>query len=265
MIQTGEAHKDFAVAQATERKRLIGKIKSVNSLSETEINEMYHLFIRYYENTSLQKFRDDLLRKRDVLLASTDKQIIGFTTITEMKFTTSTNQLVVGLFSGDTIVNQLYWGKTPLKRLFFVYLWRQKIKYPFVPVYWLLISKGYKTYLILTNNFLSYFPQAKRSTPVHIKDILNQYARDLYGDRYDASTGLIYSQGKNDHIKNGVAPVDSHLRSQNINIKFFVEQNPNWQQGDELVCLARVDFLSLLFGFLKAIFKSKFQKSKQTE
>jgi hypothetical protein len=33
-----------------------------------------------------------------------------------------------------------------------------RVKYPFNEFYWLLISKGYKTYLLLANNYYVYYP-----------------------------------------------------------------------------------------------------------
>ncbi len=49
-------------------------------------------------------------------------------------------------FSGDTIIEKEYWGNRALTCAMYRYIVSFKLRYPLVPVYWILISKGFKTY-----------------------------------------------------------------------------------------------------------------------
>ena len=47
-------------------------------------------------------------------------------------------------------------------------------------------------------------------------------------------------QGRDGHLKQGVAPVDQDALAED-DIRFFVTKNPGYVEGDELVCLGLVD------------------------
>ena len=64
-----------------------------------------------------------------------------------------------------------------------------RLKNPFTPVWWFLISKGYKTYLLLANNFINYYPRYELPTPPLYKDLIGQSALKLYPENYDQHSG----------------------------------------------------------------------------
>ena len=66
-------------------------------------------------------------------------------------------------------LNKQFWGSPALGIQFLIYLWKLKIKSITRPVYWFLISKGYKTYLLMANNFSEHYPRFEKSTPTFEK------------------------------------------------------------------------------------------------
>ena len=52
-----------------------------------------------------------------------------------------------------------------------------RIKYPFNELYWLLISKGYKTYLLLANNYYVYYPNIKDENQ-HLSEVVEHYCEN---------------------------------------------------------------------------------------
>jgi hypothetical protein len=103
---------------------------------------MYEVLNKYYESE-----KDAVILMRD----SVENRIQGFSTILDVRMKIG-GKTVVGAFSGDTIIERSYWGQGILGKAFLSYMLKQKLKNPFRTFYWFLISKGYKTYLLMANN-----------------------------------------------------------------------------------------------------------------
>lgn len=225
--------------------KLVATCVRVDGLEPHEIDEMFRLFGAYYANVSFEQFRRDLLNKEHVFVMRDPQQpdIKGFSTIVAVSAPAG-KRTARGFFSGDTVIDQAYWGQGALGVVFLKFLFLQKLRHPFSPLYWFLISKGYKTYLLMANNFASYYPRYEKPTPPAIQALIDSFALQLYPDTYDAGRGLIVhpqDQAK-DRLKTQVAPIDAELLSRNRRVAFFVERNPDWQRGDELACLGEMTF-----------------------
>jgi len=230
---------------------------SVHHLPNGDIEQMYRLFEQYYDCVSFETFRKDLLKKDRVIVARNPDSgpIKGFTTLKIMDIEYEMNgkkHYATGVFSGDTIVSPEYWGSRVINGAFAATLLKEKIKRPFSPVYWFLISKGYKTYLLLTNNFLEYYPNKEEATPEHIQKVIDAYATTLYPEAYDRESGLLKFEQSLGQLKSNVAPIDQHLLTTQPKIAFFQFMNPNWLQGDELVCLGVVSWRLFAFYAFKS-------------
>lgn len=235
-------------------------IKAIKKLSKEDIKTMFGVFSKYYEKTTLEKFTEDLLKKDDVIIIQNqEKKIVGFSTLKSMP-TVVEGKTVYGIFSGDTILERDYWGTSALGKSFIKYLLFKKLARPYREIYWFLISKGYKTYLLMANNFLEYYPRFDKETPVRSKKIMDSYATELYGENYEPELGLIKFHGITDHLAGHVAPITEKMREENSKINFFSEANPEWKKGNELVCVALFDF-NLLFRYLSKKKKSAPRKA----
>jgi len=230
-------------------------------LSDQQISEMWDLFQCYYSNVNQKQFKTDLSNKSFVFLIIDDlsSKIVGFSTVKEFYLNNSDAKFI---FSGDTIVSQDYWGNNNLGFEFSKYLLKQKLKYPFKKIYWNLISKGYKTYLLLANNFDEYYPNPFRNTPKEIQVLIDQCGEYLYQKNYNKVSGCIEfptdGSEKKDCLKSGFCEISTTLALRNKKIEFFQKANPDWRRGDELVCIGEFT-LDLLF---KRFFKFITKKSK---
>jgi hypothetical protein len=131
------------------------------------------------------------------------------------------------------------------------YLVQVKLQNMLTPVYWFLISKGYKTYLLMTNNFSTHYPRFDKPTPVDFKEICDRYYQQNFSDCYKANEGRIYfNQNKSYHLKTQIADIKPEYRA-NPKIAFFEKINPDWAKGVELACVAEVT----LWVPIKYVFK----------
>lgn len=217
---------------------LAGSIRAVDALSADDRAAMRSLMATYFENVSAEQFRTDLDEKEQViLLRDARDRIRGFSTM--MRFAVPVDgQEVVGIFSGDTIIDRACWGTSLLPKLWAQLAFRWSDAVPHDRVYWLLLSAGYKTYRFLPVFFDTFYPHHDTPTPSDQQRILDALATARYPEAYDPEDGVV----RFDHptpLRADVAP-PTEQRQQNPHVAFFLESNPGYTEGDELVCLTQV-------------------------
>lgn len=205
---------------------------------------LWELYRTHYDRTDEARFFADLDGKHDIILLRdlSNRTLVGFSTLHTAAI--ESHRAVV-IFSGDTIIAAPYQGQSALQREFVRYILSVVRRARGVDVYWFLISKGYKTYLLLSRNFHSYWPRHDRPTPPAVQDLLDTSARARFGDAYDPTTGLIRFDPPGPRLYPDVAPLPDDLAP---DVAFFVHRNPNHADGDELCCLGKVD-LELGLGY----------------
>lgn len=214
--------------------RLHSEVLDVSVLDSGIPAEMFALYERYYESTSLPLFQSDLAEKRWVILLRDDAGILrGFSTGRVL-----TCSGVRVFFSGDTIIDHRYWGEQALPHAF-AGLMGQLLADRGAPLYWLLLTKGYRTYRFLPVFFAEYFPRPGVETPAEVQLLIDQIATLKFGSAYDAASGRLRFPQSRGQLRPewGVVPEGRRKRP---DVAFFLERNPDFARGDELVCLARV-------------------------
>jgi hypothetical protein len=219
--------------------------RPISSVTVSHIRQMYELYAQYYENTSLDIFLSDLSKKSGVILVErkADDRLVGFSTQTFFDLNVE-GKRVRGIFSGDTIIEKEYWGNNALANTFYRRLIIERLKQPFVPFYWFLISKGYKTYLLMTNNFYNYYPNVKGHDEKY-RAITEAYCTQLFPEAFHKENMLLDFGEDYVRLKGEVAGITPELKSANPHIAFFEKVNPSWRRGTEVPCLAACDYESL--------------------
>ena len=232
------------------KNRLSSRFYAIKTVSVPQLLEMHELFIQYYNNADLETFVKDMGKKTGVFILEDkiEKRIIGFSTWTEVNVSRNGSN-ALGIFSGDTVIEKAYWGNKDLQKSFAKKLFTTKLKYPNRSVFWLLISKGYKTYLLLTNNFQNFYP----SYQVHnqeLEAIVDEYCTQLYPAAYCQKSRLLDFGDEYQNLKEGVAGITAEMTHNDLNIRHFEKLNPTWKKGTELPCAGEVT-ISALLAFVK--------------
>ncbi len=242
------------MSSAAQKEKVSTFFRPIQAVTVTHIKQMYELYAAFYENTSLDIFLSDLSKKSGVILVArkSDDRIVGFSTQTFFDLKVD-GKRVRGIFSGDTIIEPAYWGNNALANTFYRRLIIERIKRPFVPFYWFLISKGYKTYLLMTNNFYNYYPKVDgnrggRNERYH--NITEAYCQQLFPEAFDKANMLLDFGDSYVRLKGDVAEITPELKSANKHIAFFEQMNPSWRRGTEVPCLAACDYESLFRSIL---------------
>jgi len=208
-------------------------------LSNQDVIDMFRVFERYYENASKTIFIKDLNNKNWVVLIkeAESNQIVGFSTLTFYQ-SLYKGKTVSVVYSGDTIIEQDYWGTPELPRRWVKTVLEVGVEYP-QPLYWLLISSGYKTYRYLSVFYQEFYPHFKIPTPLYIQGLMNHLAKERFGEEYIIEKGIVRFREGATPLKSGVADI-VNSRLKNPHIRFFIEKNPGHINGDELVCLTKI-------------------------
>ncbi len=229
---------------------LKAKFHSRYEISYQDLEEMHSVFKKYYKNTDFRTFKNDLDKKNGALIMrkKSTGEIVGFSTVLEMKMVIN-GKKVYGVFSGDTIVEVEFWGNNPLNSAFVLFFIKKMLANPFRPVYWFLISKGYKTYLLLANNFLHYYPCHSKEDK-QLEDIMKGYCTYLFPEYFnDKKKILDFGQGSQ-YLKGGVAEITAEMCEKFPKIAFFNEKNPTWDRGTELPCVAKATWGTALYRII---------------
>ena len=231
------------------------EIVEVKSLKPEQRQRLFQIMNLYYDNLSREQFEIDLNEKTHViLLLERSRKLCGFSTLLKKRMVVD-GKSIIALYSGDTVLDREYWGNGALGLAFGRYLTRVKWENLTTPVYWFLISKGYKTYLLMTNNFPTHYPRYEKPTPAPIQKIMKAFYSEKFGDLYREHQSLVVPQGVSCALKVRVADIDESLLK-HPRIAFFAERNIHWQKGHELACVAQVTLWIPIRYILKRIRKS---------
>ena len=209
--------------------RVLKKIE----INESEKEKMFRLMNEHYDYMDLNSFKKDLEEKDYCIFLYSQGEMVGFST---QKIIELPNK-IYGVFSGDTIIHKSYWGSIELYRAFANFFIKLGEEFP--NFYWFLISKGYKTYKMLPLFFQEFYPTYMKETPNFYRELIKEFGLFKYPKEFCKDTGLIKYSNQKDRVKKGIADIlEKHLADKDI--EFFLEKNPLYHQGNDLVCIAEL-------------------------
>ena len=208
-------------------------------LSDAEIQSMFSVFSENFNGVTREIFERDLANKNWVILLSDaeTKEIEGFSTLSLYE-TTFDHQPLSVVYSGDTIIRREYWGTPQLPSTWIKTVLEKSAKMV-QPLYWLLISSGYKTYRFLTVFYKEFYPRHDIPTPPEMQSLMEHLATQRYGSDYHCEEGVVRFANGATPLREGISEVTNE-RLQDPHVAFYIERNPGYVNGDELVCITRV-------------------------
>lgn len=224
--------------------RLRARTVPVAAISPAEQQAMWALFSRIYEHVEHERFLSDLHEKDHVFVLVDGDRLAGFSTV-QVQPVSVHGRTIVSVYSGDTVIDPAYHGQSALQWAFFRYIAATKLRNPHRMVVWFLISKGYKTYLLLTRNFPDHWPRRDQPVPGWARELIDTLAAGRFGPLYEPETLLLRMHGEHGRLRPDVAPVDGQA---DPDIRYFVQANPGHAEGDELCCIGLVN-ARLVLGY----------------
>lgn len=225
----------------------------VSELEERQIAEMSALYLANYAGSNDARFRSDLLEKDHALLVFSGIALVGFTTIKSFEVEWKAKPIGI-VFSGDTIVDPHHWGQRELAFAWLEHVGGIKAASPERPLYWFLLVKGHRTYRYLSVFARRFYPCWQDGAGQPLKPLADFLASARYGDDYNPQSGVVEFAESRGHLHLAIAHPDrDELERQDV--RFFLESNPDYLQGNELVCVCE-----LAVGNLKPLAARFFQR-----
>lgn len=200
---------------------------------------MFRLLQRHFEGVERDTFETDLAQKNwAVLLRDRAGRLAGFTTLHFYESHDGLRPCSV-LYSGDTVVEGPARGSSVLFRA-----WLQGVLElraggdPSRPLYWLLLTSGFRTYRFLPVFWRRFFPRWDRPTPDPVQSVLERLSEERFGAHFHRDEGIVrfpHPQRLRSHLS-GIP----EGRLSDPHVRLFQRRNPGADQGDELVCLTRI-------------------------
>ena len=237
------------MSKSPPNRSLVPTVCSPQALSEADRENMLSLMNRYYHNVKPAKFLQDLMDKDFVICLRATLEdhpvkrhnaqlgtVLGFSTQKVFVHDFNGNPCRI-LFSGDTIVSREHWNSPLLARAWGRLVMRLIGESP-MPLYWLLLSKGYRTYRFLPLFFHNYAPSSQGLDNVELDGMRHALTRHLFGLAYNPETFTVSGRAIDNYfLRTGVADIDQ-ARLCDRNVRRFLHLNPSYNEGDELSCIA---------------------------
>jgi hypothetical protein len=220
--------------------RLTSQVLPIQEIDADFTAKLYRLFASHYDNVTLTRFEADLAEK-DLIVVLRDGESgepRGFSTQQILRIQVDGHP-IRALFSGDTIIDPEYWGEQELVREWCRVVGQLLADEDKSPLYWLLISKGFRTYLYLPVFYHEFWPRHDQATPPPMQQVMDTLANRKWPQYYQASTGLLQFPRSLGHLKSEIADIPA-ARADDPHVQFFLQRNPTYRDGTELVCLAPI-------------------------
>lgn len=213
------------------------RFRPVQSLSLKERASMSRLYMKYYENADEAAFQRDLDAKTEVEMLHWGGELVGFSALLLYEAEWQ-GQVVRIAYSGDTIVHRDHWGQQALPAAWLRRAASIHGSAPEVPFYWFLLVKGHRTYRFMPL-FTEHYHPAPGNDGGNLKGLADKLAGDKFGGDYNTKSGVVEFPRSQGNLREEVAhPTERERR--NPAVRFFLERNPGYLRGHELVCLCRI-------------------------
>ena len=215
---------------------MTGRLVRRNALTPADRDAMLDLLATYFTGVTRERFEADLAEKNWALLLEEDGRLLGFSTLRIYETTTPGGEPVTVVYSGDTIVEQEAWGTAALPRCWIAAVRKLRASHSHGKLWWLLLTSGFRTYRFLPVFWRDFWPRHDGPTPPEAQELLDALARERFGSLY--KEGIVRFP-EPQVLREGCAAIPPG-RLDDPHVAFFLEKNPGWVRGDELVCLTEI-------------------------
>jgi hypothetical protein len=213
------------------------RILEISGIPQPTLDAMCNLYLNYYDGCDKARFINDLASKNEALLIYNHHELVGFTLYALYRETWQDSTLRI-IYSGDTIVEHTHWGQQALAFSWISRAGQLKRLEPNTPLYWFLIVKGHRTYRYLPTFSHTFHPHWSKPSQ-KLKPLADWLAKRKFGKDYDPNSGIIAFHRSQGHLKHGYALPTPREASKDA-VKFFLQRNPGYIRGHEMVCLCEL-------------------------
>jgi hypothetical protein len=229
-------------------------LRRSDSLTATERDEIWAVTDRYVE-TDRAAYEAKLRALPEVGLWRTRSGVlVGLVSLDVYRVEWSGRTRVI-FFTSSVVIDERFRGRNLVLRTGLRAFFREKIRRPWLPSFWLFDTFSYKSYVILPHNLTEFWPRRERATPPDVARFMDFLAQRRYGRAWSSATGIVQSSGSK-RLRAATAPISDAQRA-DPDVSFFERMNPGHAAGDMLVCLVPLSLSNLGGAVLRALLKPR--------
>ncbi|MEA2602091.1 MAG: hypothetical protein QOF89_3083 [Acidobacteriota bacterium] len=217
---------------------MTGRLVVREDLTEGEREGLFSLLSAHFRGVTRERFATDLEEKDWILLLEEDGRTRGFSTLRIYETAGPDGEPLTVVYSGDTLMERGAAATAALPKSWIAAVRALRERHPRGRLLWLLLTSGFRTYRFLPVFWRDFWPRPGAETPPEVQSLLDHLARERFGPLYDAATGIVRFP-EPQVLREGLDEVPEG-RLDDPHVAFFLERNPGWIRGDELVCLTEL-------------------------
>ena len=217
---------------------MTGRLVRREDLTAAEKQAMLGLLQAHFHGVTEERFERDLSEKTWALLLEEQGHLRGFSTLLLQETQPPGEPPCTVVYSGDTIVEKGAWATAALPKSWIAAVRKLREHHPLGRLWWLLLTSGFRTYRFLPVFWRDFWPRFDAETPPEDQARMSFLAREKYGEMYQEEEGVVRF-AEPQRLREGLDDVPAG-RLADPQIAFFLERNPGWKEGDELVCLTEI-------------------------
>jgi hypothetical protein len=202
--------------------------------SEEILTGCFKVLSAHFDGVTESDFRSDLAEKESVAILKGDV-VHGFSTLVTLKIEVG-GEVKNVVFSGDTAVDPLYRNQFGLGKCLGQYSIAKLEQLAGTDLWYVLISKGWGTYKATNFLFENFTPSPSFFDPEFIS-IGKAFVARKYPERILEREEVLVALNDSQRLKAGSADVS--VPGTDLG-RYFIDHNPDYLRGDELVCVAKV-------------------------
>ncbi|MDO8511932.1 MAG: hypothetical protein Q7S57_01560 [bacterium] len=221
--------------------KILGFTKTVEDLTVQETERMFWLLTRVFLGVDKEVFAHDLREKEVVMLLRRDLpngEIVGFSTLMVLDLQVF-GRSVMGVFSGDTVVVDACRCSAGFGVEIMRYFVHVLESHPAREVYYILMSKGWRTYRVLPFFFRHFLPRPDGEDQAQDLVVRDAFGLLKYPEEYDPGSGRVLFSRETQRLVPGSIDAEPPQKLDTYT-RFFFEKNPTYLTGTELVCVAPI-------------------------
>ena len=219
--------------------KIIGTLEPVWSCRPEVKQACFELLSRHFQGVTWKQFNTDFHEKQYVALLRKSDRIVGFSTMTILPIFLSSGHVMNIAFSGDTIVEFEDRNTTELGKSLASFFREAISVHGDGNVWYVLISKGWRTYKALEFMFYCFAPHSHQKLSILEREVIVGFGKEKYPSRFNEKNLIIKALDGDQKLQ----PNSPDLKVPPSELgTFFIERNPGFADGDELVCVSRLSY-----------------------
>lgn len=217
----------------TRAPRIVTRVTETARLTQADWDDIWILTSEFFE-VEREYSEAELRRRQSIATFRMEGTLVGMAAL-DVYPAEFRNRTLACIATPHVLIREHWRGRNLIQRLGVRTYLAARLRYPFRPIYWFFDTQSYKSYLLLTRNFSTYWPRPDEPTPEPCAALIDQLATRTYGPAWRPARGLAVRSGQK-RLRETAAPLIVGPDT-SADLAFFARTNPGHAEGDMLICL----------------------------